>query len=417
MAAVWTTVVSSSRTDIRTLQRQLWTALASELKFTSVPVKVHGPMVPAAYTAILRARDTLQQSTSLGAVQSARGLFESANALEESEDALLGLGDAGLLEYKLTGERQHLDRAQSALSRAVAAGHESCETSYALFRVLRAAGETSRAMDALMQAISCAPDSESLHFARGRYLADQGLRRAARNEYERALVCNQQDALSYTALGALDLDSGRFDSAIVAFRHALTLKPNSPVALSNLGAAYMRAGQVESAKPYLESAVQRLPSAASYFNLGLAHYYSGAYQLAIIFFEKAVATDANLDIAWGSLGRAYAVIGDHKSGKTAYSMALKSAQVHLKDVAGKPDTYAHLVMYDLGVEDRRAAALHLQRATALDPLHPQVLLATAWFEGCQGHPQRASAALSRLMSRGYPRALLRADPILRPFVP
>ena len=67
--AVWTTVVSSSRTDIRTLQRQLWTALASELKFTSVPVKVHGPMVPAAYSAILRARDKLQQSTSLGAVQ------------------------------------------------------------------------------------------------------------------------------------------------------------------------------------------------------------------------------------------------------------------------------------------------------------------------------------------------------------
>ena len=55
-------------------------------------------------------------------------------------------------------------------------------------------------------------------------------------------------------------------------------------------------------------------------------------------------------------------------------MALKSAQVHLKDVAGKPDTYAHLVTYDLGVEDRRAAALHLQRATALDPLHPQVLI-------------------------------------------
>ena len=79
----------------------------------------------------------------------------------------------------------------------------------------------------------------------------------------------------------------------------------------------MRAGQVDSAKPYLVSAVQRLPSASSYFNLGLAHYYSGAYQLAIIFFEKAVATDANLDIAWGSLGRAYAVIGDHKSGKTA----------------------------------------------------------------------------------------------------
>ena len=161
--AVWTTVISSPRTDIRTLQRQLWTALASELKFTSAPTKAHGLMVPAVYNTILRARDKLLQSTSLEAVRSAQGLFESANALEQSEDALLGLVDAGLLEYRLTGDRQHLEQAQNAIARAVAAGNQSCETSYALFRVLRAAGETSRAMDALTQALACAPDSESLH--------------------------------------------------------------------------------------------------------------------------------------------------------------------------------------------------------------------------------------------------------------
>ena len=72
-----------------------------------------------------------------------------------------------------------------------------------------------------------------------------------------------------------DLKAGRIAEGIEDLNRASKERSAVPYVHSMLGETYLRTGRVKEALPELETAVQLLPMAANYSNLGLAHCLSG----------------------------------------------------------------------------------------------------------------------------------------------
>lgn len=136
----------------------------------------------------------------------------------------------------------------------------------------------------------------------------QGNLRAALEKLLEAEKLDPENPYIKQEMAQVFRDLGDYQKALEYFEQALTLKPRFPEVQNNLGALYIILKEWDLAIEYCQKAASDLlyktPHYA-YTNLGLAYYYKGNYEMAIVSFQQALKQAPEYSPAYFGLGYVY----------------------------------------------------------------------------------------------------------------
>ena len=216
----------------------------------------------------------------------------------KSVPAALGLG-------RSMDELKDRTQARVAYGRAIEIDPASAEARNDFGVFLYHSDETERAIEELIEAVRLANSRAVFHENLARAYRKKGMRREAERELADAARLAPNDLSVWTTLGLLRMEQKRPDDAATAYASAFNLDPKSEEAAAGLSVALMEAGKLQEAEAALTRALEGRPdSALLWNNLGVARTRRGAFAPAVEAFQKALAIDANLEVAKSNLARA-----------------------------------------------------------------------------------------------------------------
>ena len=226
------------------------------------------PDSPGAADLTIRGSALLNKRLSPEVNAQALRLFEAAVALDgDSVSALLGLARTNLNQavnqWSPPDERNaRLDRAESALQRAIALAPGLSFAQRIRGGLLRARGEPEQAIAAFVRAIELDPDDAQAHAELGRVKIDIGLAAETASDIERALLISPRDreiAFWYFWAGQAAIHVGDGEAAVAWLRKAVEANPDYPNPLPWFAVAYAMLGRDDEARRYLDQFLRVRP--------------------------------------------------------------------------------------------------------------------------------------------------------------
>ena len=151
-------------------------------------------------------------------------------------------------------------------------------------------GQLDAALDAYQEALEKATDRRDVYFNRiGVFYYNLGQLEQAISFYKQAIDFNAEKPIYFDNLGLAFEKSGKLALAEEAYQKAGQLSPDHDGYYDNLvGLMYYRDQQTAAAIPFYQSAIEVMPQAVYYENLGLAYERLHQYQEAESAFWSAV---------------------------------------------------------------------------------------------------------------------------------
>jgi predicted CXXCH cytochrome family protein len=127
----------------------------------------------------------------------------------------------------------------------------------------------------------------------------------------------------YLQLGDAFSNAGRFEPAVPAYEEALRREPKSAAALERLALCLSSLKQYSRAESTLNQALNLVPNAATWIQLGLVRLQQGKAPDAIAAFEKAIELDPEMPDAYNTAGAIWFEIGDTARAETELRNAIR----------------------------------------------------------------------------------------------
>jgi tetratricopeptide (TPR) repeat protein len=182
--------------------------------------------------------------------------------------------------------RSVVDKAYSALSRALELDSRDARTHEALARLWRDAGLPHLALGDAYRAVHYSHGTPETRNTLGTVFQALGRSREALTEYQRVVERDPLAAYGWNNLCYGWVVGGRPAEATRACQRALSLQPSMVAAQNNLGLARAQAGDMTGAERAFQLAGQ---TAQADFNLGVAQAATGQFAQAARSFERASA--------------------------------------------------------------------------------------------------------------------------------
>ena len=193
-------------------------------------------------------------------------------------------------------------------------------------------------------------------------------------------------ALEHLEQGRTLLDSNDLNSAIAELSQAASANPKLSEASTLLGVAYWRKGLRDLAERSFENAVRlNKDDAQSLNNLGFLLYENQDYEKATRYFKRAAKLSPNDPRIWNNLGLAQAERGKFDDAYESFARAQGEFKGHL-NVAARLERRG----------DTKKAIKHLEKAVALQPNSPDVLVRLIQLYDRKGDEKLAQSARSSL---------------------
>lgn len=377
---------------------------------------VQGPANRAAYEDYLEGDGYYERKDKPGNVD--RAIASLSRAVQTDPRFALGyarLTEAYVLQYKLSGDRQWIARAETTGREAAELDSKVAATYVALAHLHLVTGKNDLAIQEFQRALQLNPrDAEALGGMAHTYEA-QGQTREAADAFVRAAALRPGDWKGYNELGIFYDDAGRAKDAITAFRRALELTPDNTWPLINLGMAYIdlddpkHFGEAESA---LRRSIAIDPTFAAYGDMGLLYSEEHRYKESVEASEKSIALDHESSESWTYLALALDWMGRSREAEAArkenIAVCLRELQVNSQDAVTQA-TLAALYAHS-GLRDQ--AMRQIQIALALAPANQYVLAHIAEAYELLGNRREAVKYLEQAMGQGYSRGRVSNDPEL-----
>jgi eukaryotic-like serine/threonine-protein kinase len=227
--------------------------------------------------------------------------------------------------------------------------------------------------------------------------------------YRKATRLSPESWRSHNDLGYALLGLGRLEESREEFVRVIQLQPDSPTGYASLGVALLNAGKLVEARRNFAAALERAPSPESYYNLGVAAYYSRDYATSIPFFESAIRMRPNSEryiLALADVLRALHRTGPAREGYTrALSLLDQSAQS--RPLSMEEQSRRALCFAWIGDQISARSALD---GVAPNANNPDVAYVRAVVAVLEGRMTEAHRHLADAVRYGYPAALLDIDP-------
>jgi Flp pilus assembly protein TadD len=193
-------------------------------------------------------------------------------------------------------------------------------------------------------------------------------------------------ALQHLEQGRTLLDSNDLNGAIAELSQAASANPKLGEASTLLGVAYWRKGLRDLAERSLENAVRlNKDDAQSLNNLGFLFYENQEYEKATKYLKRAAKLSPNDPRIWNNLGLAQSERGKFDDAYESFARAQGEFKGHL-NVAARLERRG----------DTKKAIKHLEKAVALQPNSPDVLVRLIQLYDGRGDEKLAQSARSSL---------------------
>jgi Flp pilus assembly protein TadD len=194
-------------------------------------------------------------------------------------------------------------------------------------KVLAAQGETNRAEAALTQAIALQPEAQSAYLLLAQLYVSAGQTRKALANLQAALAKDPNDAAALTLMGVIYDATKDFDRARDAYEKLLDLLPNNALALNNLACDYAdHFHQLDKAYPLARRARDAAPSNPSIADtLGWILCRKGQYVAALPLLRESAEKLYDVPEIQFHLGMACYMTGRETEARTAFQRALNVA--------------------------------------------------------------------------------------------
>ena len=143
--------------------------------------------------------------------------------------------------------------------------------------------------------------------------------------FQKALVLDETCAEAHGRIGFLYSMTGQHDKGVAEAEQAVVLNPNSALAHLMLGKTLIFAGRWEESIPEYKQAIRLnpIPPNIYYYSLGLSYCYTGQYDEAILWCEKAVRKEPDSLVARIMMTVVYSLSGREEEARAEGAQVLR----------------------------------------------------------------------------------------------
>lgn len=278
--------------------------------------------ISAYQTALKFAPHHFETELALGMAYEASGRFEEAlagyrRAIESQADSIPALmGIAGSLRAMARNE-EALEAINRVLSLSPHFAQAHCLAGDALLDL----GQVERAIASYGRVLEIEPEFFVALTSMGDAQRLLGQHDAALMSYYQAASIHSDVALLHMKLGNTLQATGSSEAALKSMTRALALDPNSPVIHFNAGNLYEEQGIFSTAQAHYQRAVEILPEAQTFNNLGIVQRKLGHLDEALLSYRRALALDPKCVEAHCNLGLALQGVGQYESALSSLMQA------------------------------------------------------------------------------------------------
>jgi serine/threonine-protein kinase len=417
-----TAVISSSLPAKPGTKRRTMLWLLASIPVIALPIaylslRNRNGVRPAAYQAYLEAGPYLQRYEKTENLDKAISLLNRATKEDPGFAlAFASLGDAWRRKFDLTQDRGLLQQAESNASHALELNDSLARVHVVMGGVHKAFGRRELAQQEFLTALKLEPNNaDALSGLAGEYAASQRLQDAERL-YRQAVALRPDSWDVYNNFGRFLMNRGKPDEAAEQFRLVITHAPDNVAGYQNLGAALLQSGRLAEAEEPLRTAAKMDNSSwAVHINLGDLYFRRGLLPQA----EKETLHGIELNDKywenWVNLGAIYRWWGRNDQAISAYHRAIPLVEDLLRVQDKDATMWAELAEMYAFVGDMTKYESAMQKAMALDPENPEVLLSSADVHEALGERRIAVELANKAVTNGLRLAVLDSDPAARKF--
>ncbi|MDD5541920.1 MAG: protein kinase [Acidobacteriia bacterium] len=381
---------------------------------SAAPASASGLQTADEQERYLRALGGLQRYDKESSIDEAMNLLR-ALAQQKPEVAIVqaALGRAYLYKFNLTRQRQWIDEAVEASTRAQQLDSNLPEVAVTLGDVLSRTGRGGEAITAYNRALAIQPNNYGAWLGLAGAYNATGNTSQAEASYRRAIELQPSYWGGYSKLGGFYFVHGNYSKAVEMFQHVTERSPDNARALGNLGASYQLMNEFSSALTAYRKSLALAPTAMTYSNIGTLEYFTGHFQQAAEAFEAAVRLMPDHFELWANLGDAYRWSpGLSAKAAEAYAKAIGLCEGELRINPKAALVHSTMALCLVKTGNLVAAEDHAQKALSLEPRNPELLYNAALVANI-GHKTRDALSWIQLaVQNGYSTAFCVRDPEL-----
>jgi tetratricopeptide (TPR) repeat protein len=206
------------------------------------------------------------------------------------------------------------------------------------------------------------------------------------------------------------------EKAAAQFRMVIQHAPDSVAGYLNLATALLTAGRPQEAEAPLRKALQLNPlSPVSHITLGDLYTKRGLLPEAEKETLRGIELNDKLWNAWTNLGDIYVLMGRNHQAISAYRRAVPLIEGFVKVQDKDAPMWAWLAEMYAYTGDKAGYPTAMQKALALDPENPNVLLKCADIHQVLGEHRLAVDLANKAVTKGLRLSDLDSDPVARSF--
>jgi TolB-like protein len=438
-AHLWAESFDRKLTDIFAVESDIATTIAEQLqaKITGIEkqeIAAKATNNAEAYDAYLRGLALyLRGFKDIDLVNSTKSLEEAVRLDPKFAQAwaLLARGHGNLYFFSLDTTPARREAARNALARAEELQPDLAETQLAkawyLFRVERDYEGAKRVCEGLRPKW---PNNSEVPTLMSYVLARQGHIAEAEVQLQEALTLDPRSVLLLKVFALSAIGNRRFADALKRLDRVLDVAPGDTDAISRKALVYQAVGELDNAEAVLAplqsaTADANTASALAQQRLLQRRYPAGIALLQSSLAKADPALKASRSLDRISLGDLQRLAGDAATARASYAQARDELEAQLKQQPDNTDVMLGLARAYAGLQDRKLALQHAEKALELRPESQDVRVARKYQETLAriasqvGETDRAIKILQHLLTVPYgdppiTPALLRLDPTWDP---
>ena len=384
---------------------------------STVRNKPAGSVKPAAYESWLAAAPYLRRYEKAENLDKAISLLKDAVKADPGFAlAFASLGEAYRRKFDLTQDQSLLVEAESNAGRALQLNDSLARVHIVMGGVHRELGRRELAQQEFLTASKLEPNNaDALSELAGEYGASQRVADAERL-YRQAVALKPDSWGIYNDFGTFLISQQKPEEAAGQFRMVIHYAPDSVAGYLNLATALLTAGRPQDAEAPLRQALQLNPlSPVSHIGLGDLYTQRGLLHEAEKETLRGIELNDKLWYAWTNLGDIYILMGRNSQAISAYRRAVPLIEGSLKVQDKDATMWAWLAEMYAYAADKARYPVAMQKALALDPENPTVLLKCADVHEVLGEHRMAVDLANRAVANGLRLSDFDADPVARRF--
>jgi tetratricopeptide (TPR) repeat protein len=300
-------------------------------------------------------------------------LFQQAKQLDPSSPLPhTGLIEAYVAKYRMTRDRQYMEKAEQELALVQSMNPNSPRVLLASGLMHEAKSQYLKALEDYRRVQELEPKNASALLKVGDIYKGLDMPEDAAKAYMAAMSLDPNYYEPYEFLGELYFSQGRFEESADYFRKTVERAPGMFDAYTNLGSLLVELQRYDEAEKALLESLRIKRTGRALNSMGAMRAYQGRDAEAVAYYTEALASDPNERIYLMNIADCDRRLGRKREAAATYVKALQLTEAELAQNPRLAETRAYVGYFEAMMGNRDRAHQQIAEALALAPADAEV---------------------------------------------